>query len=363
MAPLASAFRLCAVVTVILAGTSAAAQTVEMQGGFGAFMAPDQSAWVAIAESKDPNDFEAFVRDFPASPYARIARRKMKQLAGENPDARTANAKPAVAQNKATLGLQIKTLSEKVAKKEGISVTEGLIVMGVAEGQAGQKAGLRPGDVINSYNGEKVVQLSAIASLVRATEPGTQVLLGLWRDGTQITVPVIMGGTALSGTDAALEHEFIEALAAKQRGDEGAWTRLEKVARAGHADAQMAIGNRYYFGNGVPLSPETAITWYERAAASGNPAAHLQLGSMYWQGRGAAKDDARSRYHFQVAAEAGNRDAQYAYGLMLLAGEGGPADLSAARDWVERAAAQGLKRAKEKLVALDDCSLPTTPQC
>ncbi|MCP3656732.1 MAG: sel1 repeat family protein [Herbaspirillum sp.] len=52
-----------------------------------------------------------------------------------------------------------------------------------------------------------------------------------------------------------------------------------KAARTGVADAQLAIGTRYYLGNGsLPQSTETAFYWLERAARQGLTEAWTMIG-------------------------------------------------------------------------------------
>ncbi|WP_406851026.1 tetratricopeptide repeat protein [Herbaspirillum huttiense] len=52
-----------------------------------------------------------------------------------------------------------------------------------------------------------------------------------------------------------------------------------KAARTGAAEAQLAIGTRYYLGNGsLPQSTETAFYWLERAARQGLPDAWTMIG-------------------------------------------------------------------------------------
>ena len=52
-----------------------------------------------------------------------------------------------------------------------------------------------------------------------------------------------------------------------------------RAARAGQAEAQLALGRRYLFGgNGLPQSFATALHWLDRAARQGAPAAWALIG-------------------------------------------------------------------------------------
>ncbi len=335
--------------------TLSAARSSEPISGFGAFIEQDLQDWQRIIDSKKPSDFEKFLDDYPDSSYAPLAKRKLRELTGKSD---TQPARADNMQNKPTLGLQVKTLNKDIAKREGLEVTSGLVIVGMVQEKAAFKAGLRAGDVIQSFNGQAVSGISQIVSLIRTTRPGDAVVLNVRREGVNLEVLATMGGTVLSGEEAEAERKYLQALEMRGNGEaDKAWTLILEAAKKGHADAQMEIGNRFYYGQGIKKEPKRSLEWFLRAAQGGNPAAHLQLGSMYWQGVGTAKNNPKSRYHFRVAAEAGNRDAQYAYGLMLESGEGGPVNPVSSRGWIEKAASQGHKRAQDKLARLDSENL------
>src|SRR3546814_2857503 len=60
-------------------------------------------------------------------------------------------------------------------------------------GSAGEKAGLRIGDVIRSIDGIDVQQSSDLPPIVGAKAPGTEVELGILRDGKSRTIRVTLG--------------------------------------------------------------------------------------------------------------------------------------------------------------------------
>jgi len=68
-----------------------------------------------------------------------------------------------------------------------------------------------------------------------------------------------------------------------------------RTAEAGHAAAQLNLGNSYINGVGIPsnaraASVREAIDWYTRAAEAGNACAQLNLGVCYAKGTGVAAD-------------------------------------------------------------------------
>ena len=61
------------------------------------------------------------------------------------------------------------------------------------------------------------------------------------------------------------------------------WYRL--AANLGRvADAQLALGDLYFHGRGVPHDYAEALGWYKKAAEQGHPVAQYLLGSMYQEG-------------------------------------------------------------------------------
>ena len=55
---------------------------------------------------------------------------------------------------------------------------------------------------------------------------------------------------------------------------------LREKAERGDADAQFALGMRYFEGDGVPQNDTEATKWIRRAAAQGHPAASNLLNAM-----------------------------------------------------------------------------------
>jgi serine protease Do len=89
---------------------------------------------------------------------------------------------------KSKLGLTVRPLSE--AEKSRADVAEGLIVENVAEGPAAN-AGVRPGDIILSVNGEKLTSAAQLRSLVE--KKSKFLALQLLRNDRKIFVPINVG--------------------------------------------------------------------------------------------------------------------------------------------------------------------------
>jgi serine protease Do len=89
---------------------------------------------------------------------------------------------------KGKLGLSVRPLTND--EKKEAEVADGLIVEDVADGPAA-KAGIRPGDVILSVNGEKVASVEQLRALVDKKDK--RVALQILRDDQKMFVPIQIG--------------------------------------------------------------------------------------------------------------------------------------------------------------------------
>jgi Do/DeqQ family serine protease len=91
------------------------------------------------------------------------------------------------------LGVVIQPVTPEVVSRLGLADTHGVLVAGVTPDSAAAHAGLREGDVIVSFNGTPVADGNTLRNLVAGTPPGTQVTLGVVRDGRERPVQVTLG--------------------------------------------------------------------------------------------------------------------------------------------------------------------------
>jgi TPR repeat protein len=138
-------------------------------------------------------------------------------------------------------------------------------------------------------------------------------------------------------------------LIAKARFAEAART-LEPLAKTGNAGAQYHLGVLYYNGKGVPEDEGKAVQLLTSSARQGNVDAMYQLGNAFTFGSEAARlvqdaDAEAASWYFQ-AAKLGSADAQYSLGLLFLAGKGLSKNEKEATYWMQQAAKNGHKDAK-----------------
>ncbi|NCT70446.1 MAG: DegQ family serine endoprotease [Xanthomonadaceae bacterium] len=90
------------------------------------------------------------------------------------------------------LGVQVGALDAAKAKGLKAPDTRGALVNEVLAGSAAAKAGLSPGDIIRSVNGQDVSESSALPPIIGAMAPGSRVTLGVLREGKTISIPVTL---------------------------------------------------------------------------------------------------------------------------------------------------------------------------
>ena len=91
------------------------------------------------------------------------------------------------------VGLEPFPLTKEVAQGLGLPNTNGALLRTVEEGGPGDKAGLKPGDVVVEFNGKPVTDNDQLVSMVVATRPGTTVPLTIVRDKKRQPVNVTVG--------------------------------------------------------------------------------------------------------------------------------------------------------------------------
>jgi Do/DeqQ family serine protease len=81
------------------------------------------------------------------------------------------------------LGIEAQTITPELANALKLKENQGVIVAGVVRGGPAQKAGLRPGDILVSIDGEKIKDAHEALILISKRKPGTKVKLNILRDG------------------------------------------------------------------------------------------------------------------------------------------------------------------------------------
>jgi len=92
------------------------------------------------------------------------------------------------------IGVQFRQLTPEVAASLDLPEdTKGVTVESVVEGSPGEKAGLKPYDVIVEFEGQPVEKSNEFVNRVSMLEPGTKIKLVVLRDGKRKTFDVTLG--------------------------------------------------------------------------------------------------------------------------------------------------------------------------
>ena len=90
------------------------------------------------------------------------------------------------------LGVQIQEVSPAIARNLGLPNNHGALVADVTKDGPAEKAGVKQGDVIESFDGQEIEKLRDLTRVVAETGVGKTATLKVWRKGKETTLqPVI----------------------------------------------------------------------------------------------------------------------------------------------------------------------------
>ena len=101
------------------------------------------------------------------------------------------------------LGVQIQMLTRELADSMDLPSEQGALVASVAPRSPAARAGIRPGDVILSFNGRKVARMKDLPRLVAQAGSDQTISMDVWRNGNKRHLNVVIG-TASEATKQAV---------------------------------------------------------------------------------------------------------------------------------------------------------------
>ncbi len=107
----------------------------------------------------------------------------------------------------ARLGVTIQELNQALADSFGLESPSGALISSVAPNSAAQKAGLRAGDVVLSFDGQPIEQSGDLAARVGMSKPGSEVTLQIIRDGNKQQIQAVLGEAQAEQTASAAGAE------------------------------------------------------------------------------------------------------------------------------------------------------------
>ena len=116
------------------------------------------------------------------------------------------------------LGVRIQDVTKEIAEIENLDEPRGALVASVAPNSPSEKAGVKAGDVILEFNGERIQEMKELPIIVARTEVGKKVKVKIWRNKKEITKTITLGRLETSEDfkvaekDTLLKEEKIESL-------------------------------------------------------------------------------------------------------------------------------------------------------
>ena len=94
------------------------------------------------------------------------------------------------------LGVSINDVADLAEPPKGVDT--GAAIMEVHPDTPAEKAGLKVGDVVVTFDGKPVATAAALTDLVTRTSPGARVTVGIVRDGKPMNVDIVVGALPAS---------------------------------------------------------------------------------------------------------------------------------------------------------------------
>ena len=91
------------------------------------------------------------------------------------------------------LGVRIQDVTKEIAQVENLDEPRGALVASVAPNSPSEKAGVKAGDIILEFNGEKIQEMKQLPIIVAKTEVGKKVEVKIWRNKKEIVKTITLG--------------------------------------------------------------------------------------------------------------------------------------------------------------------------
>ncbi|MBN2731885.1 MAG: Do family serine endopeptidase [Balneolaceae bacterium] len=107
---------------------------------------------------------------------------------------------------RAQLGIYGDDIDRTLARALGLESSQGILINSVVEDAPAERAGLREGDVIKTLNGKPVSSYANFRTSIATSKPGTEITLGIIREGESRDIEVTLGELSQEQT-ASLQNQ------------------------------------------------------------------------------------------------------------------------------------------------------------
>ena len=108
------------------------------------------------------------------------------------------------------LGVRIQDVTKEIAEIEKLDEPRGALVASVASNSPSEKAGVKAGDIILEFNGERIQEMKQLPIIVARTEVGKKVKVKIWRDKKEIIKTITLGRLETSEDYKVAEKEKLQ---------------------------------------------------------------------------------------------------------------------------------------------------------
>ena len=91
------------------------------------------------------------------------------------------------------LGVRIQDVTKEIAEVEQLNDARGALVASVAENSPSDKAGVKAGDIILEFDGQKIQEMKELPAIVAKTEVGKKVDVKIWRNKREMIKKITLG--------------------------------------------------------------------------------------------------------------------------------------------------------------------------
>ena len=91
------------------------------------------------------------------------------------------------------LGVRIQDVTKEIAEVEKLEKPRGALVASVAENSPSEKAGVKAGDIILEFDGQRIQEMKELPIIVARTKVGKKVKVKIWRNKKEISKSIILG--------------------------------------------------------------------------------------------------------------------------------------------------------------------------